>query len=90
MRQRRTLQILIWSQNTIIIVLFFPRLPVKIMIAAERKKKFQHYVAKKRFWVFEETSSNNSKITIIQHSSERYQNKSCSFAEKDGRFLSQH
>ena len=39
MRQRRALQIPVWSQNTIIMVLFLSRLHVKTMISAEKKKE---------------------------------------------------
>ena len=90
MRQRRTLQMPAWSLNTMIIVLFLPRLHVKMMIPAEKKKEISAlFLQRNDFGYLKKSVPDSLKITIVQHGPERYQNKSSLFAEKDGRSLSQ-
>ena len=70
MRQRRTLKIPVWSQNTIIIVLFLPRLNVKMMIPAKKKKDFSIFLQRNDFGYFKKPVPDNLKIIIIQHGPE--------------------
>ena len=47
------------------------------------------FLQRNNFGYLKKPVPDNLKITIIQHGPERHQNKSCSFAEKDGRSLFQ-
>jgi len=54
----------------------------------EENIDFDIFLQRNDFGYLKKPVSDNLKITIIQHGPERYQNKSCPFAEKDGRSLS--
>ena len=72
-------------------LLFLPRLHVKMMIRAEKKKKISAlFLQRNDFGYLKKPVPYNSKITIIQlYGPKRYQNKSSPFAKKDRRSLSQ-
>ena len=90
MRQRRTLQIPVWSQNTIINSTVSSPSPCQDDDSREEEKgDFCTFLQRNDCGYLKKPVPDNLKITKIQHGPERYQNKRSPFAEKDGRSLSQ-
>ena len=57
--------------------------------SGEAKGDFSTFLQRNDLEYLKKPVSNNLKIAMMQFGPERYQNKSCPFAEKDGRSLSQ-
>ena len=57
--------------------------------SGEEKGDFSTFLQRSDFGYLKKPVPDNLKITIIPNGPERYQHKSCPFAEKDRRFLSQ-